>query len=246
MTKAEIHDFGVEVVFGQIEKEGFEVQSVNTDTEFSPQIVARKDGEIAFIIVRTECYPNKGKLEDEEVIERLIHHAEQHNATCYFASIGIANAEARSSEEMSLPIKGAGFNIAYTGLEVVTVPSKENWRTSIANSIYESHKHRKPDGTPCSICGVSTRAVASHIIKFCQDEEITDEYGTHHALVSGGYPICDVCAPACSKCQLPIVTSEVKKLFKKIEKEAEEKEAGSVISWGIGRCEHIRILGFTL
>jgi len=49
MTEDEIHNFGVEIVFNQIRKDGFIVESGNTDRKVDPQIVARKDGRLAFI-----------------------------------------------------------------------------------------------------------------------------------------------------------------------------------------------------
>jgi hypothetical protein len=124
MTEDEIHNFGVEIVFNQIQKDGFIVESVNTDRKVDPQIVARKDGRLAFIVVRTACYPNKGEIESEELFGRLVRHADEHNATCYFASVGIANAEAENEREMSLPVKGAGFYIAYGGLSIMTFSNR--------------------------------------------------------------------------------------------------------------------------
>lgn len=40
-----------------------------------------------------------------------------HDALACFASVGIANAGGKSEAEMSVPEKGAGFFIAYTGQE---------------------------------------------------------------------------------------------------------------------------------
>lgn len=119
MTPEEIHDFGVEVVFGQLRKESIEVKSVNTKLGVDPQIVAVINNHLAFIIVRTECYPKKGKLSASEH-RNLISDADRQNAIPYFAGVGIANAEATTDEEMAIPVKGAGFHIAYDGLRTVT------------------------------------------------------------------------------------------------------------------------------
>jgi hypothetical protein len=124
MTEDEIHDFGVEVVFNQIQKDGFIVESVNTDRKVNPQIVARKDGQLSFIVVRTACYPHKGELESEELFEKLVRHADQNNAICYFAGVGIANSEGENDREMSLPVKGAGFYVSYEGLLIMTFSNR--------------------------------------------------------------------------------------------------------------------------
>lgn len=42
MSQAEIHDFGVEIVFVCIKKEGYTIEAVNTDPSKNPKIVARK------------------------------------------------------------------------------------------------------------------------------------------------------------------------------------------------------------
>jgi ketosteroid isomerase-like protein len=118
MTPEEIHQFGIEIVHGQLIKDGYEIKAVYTEVGTSPQIVAEKNGNLAFIAVRTACYPEKGKLE-ENVHFKMIEQAGHFNAIPYFASVGIAAAEAKSDAERSIPIKGAGFHVAYEGLLVI-------------------------------------------------------------------------------------------------------------------------------
>jgi hypothetical protein len=119
MTIDEIHDFGIEIVFNQLKKEGYEIQSVNTEIGMNPQIIPKKGGQLAFIAVRTACYPEKGRLE-ESVHFQMIEHADEHGANPYFASVGIANADATTEDEMSVPVKGAGFHVAYKGISIIT------------------------------------------------------------------------------------------------------------------------------
>lgn len=118
MTRAEIHDFGVEVVFGFLQREGHEIVAVNTDPSINPQIVARKNGQLEFVVVRTACYPGKGEL-DAPSKANCIAHAEKSGAICYFASVGIANASGTTDAEMALPVKGAGYHVAFSGIELL-------------------------------------------------------------------------------------------------------------------------------
>ena len=118
MSLEEIHDFGIEMVFNQLKKEGYEIQSVNTEFGVNPQIVARNGNQLAFIAVRTACYPAKGQLE-ESVHFQMTEYADKYGAIPYFASVGIANADATTKEEMAIPIKGAGFYVAYEGMEII-------------------------------------------------------------------------------------------------------------------------------
>jgi len=128
MTPAEIHDFGVGVVFKEIKNQGHEIASVNTNLGTNPQIVARKDGQLEFILVRTACYPSKGTLENEQVAITLLARASKFGATCYFASVGIANAT--TPDGMEVPVKGAGFHVTFSGLQSLSqsgqLPSQQN------------------------------------------------------------------------------------------------------------------------
>lgn len=125
MTPKDIHAFGVEILFKQLEKDGWVIQSadVEADVRIEPQIVATKDAELAFFVVRTGVYPGRGRFEEgQESFNALVDHAAEHGASCYFASIGIANSNGTTDEEMSVPVKGAAFNIEFNGLIKMELP----------------------------------------------------------------------------------------------------------------------------
>jgi hypothetical protein len=118
MSVHEIHDFGIEVVATYLKKEGYVIDGVNPKIGVNPQIIARKAGVLAFIAVRTACYPEKGMLETNEHFQ-MIDFSDSHQATPYFASVGICNADGKTEKEMSIPIKGAGFHISFEGLLII-------------------------------------------------------------------------------------------------------------------------------
>ena len=125
MTKEDIHAFGVEIVYKQLEMDGWRMQSadVNADLRTEPQIIADKDGEFAFFIVRTDIHPGRGRFEEgQEAFNRLVRHARSHGASCYFASVGIANSEGESDEEMSTPVKGVAYHVQFDGLIRMELP----------------------------------------------------------------------------------------------------------------------------
>jgi hypothetical protein len=115
MSQSEIHDFGIEVVSNYLKKEGFTILGINTKLGDRPQIVAVKGKDKLVVAVETDCYPNKGKLSEEDRKE-MLSIAERDAALPYFASVGICNAQAKAEEEMSTPIKGNGFHVAYEGI----------------------------------------------------------------------------------------------------------------------------------
>lgn len=125
MTAADIHAFGVEILFKQLEKDGWVIDSADVlaDLNTEPQLVAKKDGELAFFVVRTDVYPKRGRFEEgKKAFNTLVRHAKAHGASCYFASIGIANAEGESEEGMSVPAKGVGYNVQFDGLIRMELP----------------------------------------------------------------------------------------------------------------------------
>lgn len=127
MTEAEIHAFGVEILCRQLEQDGWMIESgdATVDIRTQPQIIAQKDNELAFFVVRTGLYPNRGRFEEgEEAFKTLVTHAAAHGANCYYASIGIANSEGTTDEEMSVPVKGVAYHVEFNGLVKMELPTE--------------------------------------------------------------------------------------------------------------------------
>lgn len=129
MTAADIHAFGIEIVYKQLETDGWYIESADVfaDVNSEPQIVAKKDGELAFFIIRTDVYPNRGRFEGGmDVYQTLVKHAKAHGASCYYASVGIANSEGKTDEEMSVPLKGVAYNVEFDGLVKMELPEESS------------------------------------------------------------------------------------------------------------------------
>ena len=119
MTEADIHAFGIEIVFKQLEKDAWAIESADAhaDRATEPQIVAHKDGETGFFVVRTDIFPNRGRFEEgQDAFENLVKHATSHGASCYFAAVMIANSEGKTDEEMSVPVQGVAYHVEFNGL----------------------------------------------------------------------------------------------------------------------------------
>ncbi len=119
MSEADIHAFGVEIVCKQLEKDGWTIQSADVEADIRtwPQIIGNKDGELAHFIVRAGLYPGRGRFEEgQEAFDNLVRHAASHGASCYFASVGLANSTGTTDEEMSVPVKGVAYHVQFEGL----------------------------------------------------------------------------------------------------------------------------------
>lgn len=125
MTPQDIHAFGVEIVHKKLVEDGWNIESADVlaDIAAEPQIVANKDGDRAFFVVRTDMYPGRGRFEEgEEAFIHLVHHAKNNGALCYYASVGIANSEGKTEEEMAIPVKGVAYQVVFDGLVRMELP----------------------------------------------------------------------------------------------------------------------------
>lgn len=124
MTEQDIHAFGVEIVYKQLLEAGWTLESADVlgDREKVPQIVGIKDAQPGHFVVRTAIYPERGRIEGQEVFDHQVRHAMQHGADCYFASVSIANSEGKTEEEMAIPVKGVAYHVAFDGLVKMELP----------------------------------------------------------------------------------------------------------------------------
>lgn len=117
MNLKEIHLFGLRFVYRELLQNNFEVLSVEPDLETFPQIVARKEEQMYFIVVQTAAYPEVGDLPTTHQIKQIREHAGKHNAITKFASLGLANAQANSEKEKSVLKKGGELLVNYSGFK---------------------------------------------------------------------------------------------------------------------------------
>lgn len=117
MNKDDIHQFGLRFMYRQLKENDFEVLSVEPDLETFPQIVAKKKEQLYFIVVQTDVYPEIGDLPTLHQIKQIREHATKHNAITKFASLGLANADAKSETEKGKLRKGGELFVNYSGLK---------------------------------------------------------------------------------------------------------------------------------
>jgi hypothetical protein len=116
MNDEELHFLGIKVVYKDLVDKGYEVLNVRKEKDVDPQILARSEGNMLFIMVRTARFPDMGIL-DPRTASRVLIHANKHKAICYFASVGIANAGGETDEEMAKPEVDGEYFINYKGLQ---------------------------------------------------------------------------------------------------------------------------------
>ncbi|MFO8000815.1 MAG: hypothetical protein R6U46_06190 [Marinilabilia sp.] len=116
MGPEELHFLGIKVVYKDLVDKGYEVLNVRKEMDTDPQILARRNDKMIFVVVRTASYPDMGVL-TPRIAARVGAHANKHGAICYFASVGIANADGETEEEMGQPVIDGEYYINYKGLQ---------------------------------------------------------------------------------------------------------------------------------
>lgn len=116
MDAGDLHFLGIKVVYKDLVDKGYEVLNVRKEEDVDPQVLARFNGKLLLVVVRAAAFPDMGVL-TPRVAARVSQLAREHQADCYFASVGIANANGDNDEEMGLPEIDGEYFINYKGLQ---------------------------------------------------------------------------------------------------------------------------------
>lgn len=120
MTNDELHFLGIKTVYKDLIDRGYKVLNVRKEIDVNPQILAEINDCKALIMVRTARFPNMGVL-IPEIAAQVKELAIKHKANLFFASVGIANANGDTDEEMAEPEVGGEYYINYKGLTQIEV-----------------------------------------------------------------------------------------------------------------------------
>lgn len=120
LTPEEMHAFGTKIVADHLGSVGMEILNISKDPQTDPQIYALKDGRTAALLIRVAAYPNKGVLdESEEQVSALIDDCCERDYDLYFASVGLANANARNDYERGALLRNGSYHVSFSGVEQV-------------------------------------------------------------------------------------------------------------------------------
>ena len=85
----------------------------------------------------------------------------------------------------------------------------------------KDYMHRMSDDTACAVCDARLRPLAFHMLQKSYPQNISTPKGfvaTSMSMgsVRGAFPVCNQCAPACSRCGLPIPTEKALEFAKHV------------------------------
>lgn len=117
LSEQELHNRAMEVVGNQLEEDGFEFMTVNSELKKDPQFVCLKDKKLHFVIVRAIGYPNNPVEYDGVFMEKIRSHAEKFEARTYYAGVGLAHGD-----DYELPLElDSPCAVNYHGLQEITL-----------------------------------------------------------------------------------------------------------------------------
>jgi hypothetical protein len=116
MTEKEIHEFGISLLIVYLYKQKGELISANKNLSNDyPHLVAKNPkGELLYIWIKTEIYPNIPRVESIDNPEEVINLAEQFNAIPVFAGMVL---KCVSTKENNIPICGGQYIVEFTGFK---------------------------------------------------------------------------------------------------------------------------------
>jgi hypothetical protein len=108
----------------------------------------------------------------------------------------------------------------------------------IAAVLHKSYLHQKRGDTTCAICGATTKPLAFHVLEksYTNGDAAAPGFvpmSESMGRVSGVFPVCVKCSPACRKCRLPISTERVIEFGISVDAHK-----------GCGVCEHMHLSVF--
>ena len=117
MTKAEIHDFALEIVFNYITEGGYEIQHFNKTYGRNPSFICKRDGEEQALMVKSDIAPNHPKLDTSEK-KLFIEFCSKYNYKPIFCPVSFGAADQMRFEK-SIALIGDAFYCNFTGFEIV-------------------------------------------------------------------------------------------------------------------------------
>jgi hypothetical protein len=125
----------------------------------------------------------------------------------------------------------------------------ESARAKLASALNDSYKHRAVNGAVCAACGQTSDRLAMHVLKYAQSQSAPLPAGfvpmsASAGTIRGAFPVCDRCAPACPKCDLPELTKKVRAVHQRLTQQLHSSD--SSLLYGNGICKHAKLLGFRL
>jgi len=118
LTKQEIHEFGIDIIYKYAQKEGYEVVDGTTDLNQNPQLILKKNGQLYFVMVKTSPADGTHLSYDRDLAMQVFNNAKPHNAKVIFAGVGLSCVGYGTAL-----VRNKGFIVDFRGFEDIELIS---------------------------------------------------------------------------------------------------------------------------
>jgi len=118
LTKQEIHEFGIDIIYKYAQKEGYEVVDGTTDLNLNPQLILKKNGQLYFVMVKTGPADGTHLTYDRDLAMQVFNNANPHNAKVLFAGVGLSCVGYGTAL-----VRNKGFMVDFRGFEDIELVS---------------------------------------------------------------------------------------------------------------------------
>lgn len=117
MTKEEIHDFALEVIFGILKNDGYEILHMNRDYGVNPSYVCEKEGKKYAIHLSSDIAPNHPTLSSTDK-NQLIKYCDLHDLNPVFCPVSFGAIDAERFDK-GIALVGDGYYCNFKGFEFI-------------------------------------------------------------------------------------------------------------------------------
>lgn len=178
MNEQDIHDSAIDIAAEHLKEEGYHIVSSHNTLRRDPQLVATKDNQTFYVVVKTHIYPNNAHSMDINHMKRVEEYAQNNNAKLLYASLGLANGV-----DIEKPLtKSDGFYINFSGFHEISLLEKK----TADNKIGKINTFSSSDLFPNNNCNYSIVDEKNNIERPESGKNATIDliHSTTHAAVS--------------------------------------------------------------
>lgn len=118
LTKQEIHEFGIDIIYKYAQKKGYEVVDGTTDLNLNPQLILKKNGQLYFVMVKTGPADGTHLTYNRDLAMQVFNNAKTHNAKVLFAGVGLSCVGYGTAL-----VRNKGFMVDFRGFEDIELVS---------------------------------------------------------------------------------------------------------------------------
>lgn len=117
MTNEEIHDFALEIIYGFIQEEGYDILSANPKYGFNPSFVCKKNNDIYAFFIKSDIAPNHPILSTNEKVQ-IVQFSIENKLIPIFCPVSFGATDGIRFEK-GIALVGDSYYCNFKGFEII-------------------------------------------------------------------------------------------------------------------------------